>query len=189
MDNWNCMSEFDSAKSVLQGQPKSLAALLEASGAAWMMDALRKTPQVEVPYKDRWELLRRLWQLPSELEMNLPENLRTEEVQMSPQGRVMIDKPERYDPYRLPGKSDFLYDGKSVSAQETVRGIVDEALGRILVRDRQRERDLAVSLASRDIRPMEGWQAQKYSIWIPSQKLPEAVESLVGEGWIVEAQG
>ncbi len=37
---------------------------LEASGAAWMMEALRKTPKVEVPYKDRWELLRRLWQLP-----------------------------------------------------------------------------------------------------------------------------
>jgi SNF2 family DNA or RNA helicase len=36
---------------------------------------------------------------------------------------------------------------------------------------------------------MEGWQAEKYSIWIPSQKLPEAVEGLVAEGWIVEAQG
>ena len=101
----------------------------------------------------------------------------------------MIDKPERYDPYRLPGQVDFLYDGKSVSAQETLRGIVDEEQGRILVRDRQRERDLAASLASRGIRPMEGWQAEKYSIWIPAQKMPEAVESLVAEGWIVEAQG
>ena len=101
----------------------------------------------------------------------------------------MIDKPERYDPYRLPGRVDFLYDGKSVSAQETVRGIVDEEKGRVLVRDRQRERELAASLAPRGIRPMEGWQAEKYSIWIPSQKLPEAVESLVAEGWIVEAQG
>ena len=108
---------------------------------------------------------------------------------MPPQGRLMIDKPERYDPYRLPGRVDFLYDGKSVSAQETVRGIVDEEKGRVLVRDRQRERELAASLAPRGVRPMEGWQAEKYSIWIPSQKLPEAVEALVAEGWIVEAQG
>jgi SNF2 family DNA or RNA helicase len=36
---------------------------------------------------------------------------------------------------------------------------------------------------------MDGWQAEKYSLWIPSQKLPEAVEALVAEGWIVEAQG
>ncbi len=167
---------------------------LEASGSMRMIEALRKTPEVEVPYKDRWELLRRLWQLPTPAngcppEMNLPENLRAEEVSLPPQGRLMIDKPERYDPYRLPGKIDFLYDGKSVSAQETLRGIVDEVQGRILVRDRQRERDLAASLAARDIRPMEGWQAQKYSIWIPAQKMPEAVESLVAEGWIVEAQG
>ncbi len=162
---------------------------LEASGSAWMMEALRKTPAVEVPYNDRWELLRRLWQLPYEPEMNVPDNLRAEEVALAPQGRLMIDKPERYDPYRLPGRLDFLYDGKPVSAQETARGIIDEEKGRILVRNRQRERDLAASLAPRGIRPMEGWQAQKYSIWVPAQKLPEAVESLVGEGWIVEAQG
>ncbi len=162
---------------------------LEASGSARMIEALRKTPKVEVPYSDRWELLRRLWQLPTAQEMNVPDNLRAEEVQLPPQGRLTIDKPERYDPYRLPGRVDFLYDGKAVSAQETARGIVDDLKGRVLVRDRQRERDLAASLAPRGIRPMEGWQAEKYSIWVPSQKLSEAVESLVAEGWIVEAQG
>jgi superfamily II DNA or RNA helicase len=162
---------------------------LEAGGSLRMIEALRKTPAVEVPYKDRWELLRRLWQLPSGPEMALPENLRAEEAQVAPQGRLMIDKPERYDPYRLPGRIDFLYDGKSISAQEAARGIVDEERGRILVRDRQRERDLAATLAARGVRPMEGWQAEKYSLWIPSQKLPEAVEALVAEGWVVEAQG
>jgi len=164
-------------------------ALLEASGSARMIEAFRKTPQVEVPYKDRWELLRRLWQLPSGSEMNVPDNLRAEEVQLPPQGHLVIDKPERYDPYRLPGRVEFLYDGKSVSAQETVRGIIDEEKGRILVRDQQRERALAASLAPLGIRPTEGWQAEKYTLWIPSQKLPEAVESLVAEGWIVDAQG
>jgi len=162
---------------------------LEAGDSMRMIEALRKTPIVEVPYSDRWDLLRRLWQLPNAPEMNVPENLRIEEVQLAPQGRLMIDKPERYDPYRLPGRVDFLYDGKSISAQETARGIVDDEKGRILVRDRQRERELAASLAPKGVRPMEGWQAEKYSIWLPSQKLSEAVESLVGEGWIVEAQG
>ena len=162
---------------------------LEASGSAWMIAALRKTPKVEVPYQDRWELLRRLWQLPSGPEMNVPDNLRTEEVALAPQGRLMIDKPERYDPYRLPGRVDFLYDGKAVSAQEAMRGIVDEEKGRVLVRDRQRERELVASLAPQGIRPMDGWRSEKHSLWIPSQKLPEAVEALVAAGWIVEAQG
>jgi superfamily II DNA or RNA helicase len=162
---------------------------LEASGSARMIEALRKTPTVEVPYTDRWELLRRLWQLPNGPEMNVPDNLRTAEVPLTPQGRLMIDKPERYDPYRLPGRVDFLYEGKAVSAQDTARGIVDEEQGRVVVRDRQRERELAASLAPLGIRPMDGWLAEKYSIWVPSQKMPEAVETLVARGWIVEAQG
>ncbi len=162
---------------------------LETGGSARMIEALRKTPQVEVPYADRWELLRRLWQLPNSPEMNVPDNLRTEEVQVPPQGHLIIDKPERYDPYRLPGRVEFLYDGKAVAAQDGSRGIVDEEKGRVLVRDRQRERELAGSLAAQGIRPMEGWQAEKYSIWVPSQKLPEAVEALVAQSWLVEAQG
>jgi len=162
---------------------------LETGGSARMIEALRKTPQVEVPYADRWELLRRLWQLPNSPEMNVPDNLRTEEVQVPPQGHLIIDKPERYDPYRLPGRVEFLYDGKAVAAQDGSPGIVDEEKGRVLVRDRQRERELAGSLAAQGIRPMEGWQAEKYSIWVPSQKLPEAVEALVAQSWLVEAQG
>ncbi len=93
-------------------------ALMETAGVARMIEALQKTPRVEVPYKDRWDLLRRLWQLPAAPDMNLPEELRAEEVQLRPQGRLTVDKPERYDPYRLPGRVDFLYGDKVVSAQE-----------------------------------------------------------------------
>ena len=164
-------------------------AMLEAGGSWWMIEALRKTPRVEVPYQDRWELLRRLWQLPAAPEMSSPENLRVEEVSLPPLGRLRIDKPDRYDPYRLPGHVDFLYDDKVVAAQETARGIVDEEKGRVIVRDRLRERDLAAGLAARGVRPMEGWQADKFNVWVPSQKLPEAAEALVRDGWIVEAQG
>ncbi len=77
-----------------------------------MIEALLRTPRVEVPYRDRWELIRRLWQLPTAPEMNLPEELRAEEVNLPPQPRLTIDKPERYDPYRLPGRVDFLYGDK-----------------------------------------------------------------------------
>ena len=163
--------------------------LLETSGSAGMMEALRRTPRVEVPYADRWELVRRLWQLPAEPEMNLPDNLRVEEIQMSPQGRLMLDKADRYDPYRLPGRVDFLYGDKSVSAQDTARAIIAEEQGRVVLRDRQRERELTAALAARHFRPMDGWQAEKYNVWISTAHAPAALESLINEGWIVEAQG
>ena len=108
---------------------------------------------------------------------------------MHPQGRLMIDKPERYDPYRLPGRIDFLYGDKSVSAQDTARAIVDEEKQRVVLRDRERERELAGSLAARHIRPMDGWQTEKYNIWISSTHAPAALEALINEGWVVEAQG
>ena len=163
---------------------------LEAGGSAWMIEALRKTPRWKCRTSDRWELLRRLWQLPSGPEMNVPDNLRAEEVQLPPQGRLMIDKPERYDPYRLPGRVDFLYDGKAVSAQETVRGIVDERAGAD-PGPRPAARTRAGRVAGCPGHSAHGGLAGREvpALWIPSQKLPEAVEALVAEGWIVEAQG
>ena len=170
-------------------------ALLETAGTSGMVEALRKTPRVEVPYRDRWELLRRLWQLPTAPEMNLPEELRTEEVPMRPQGRLMIDKPERYDPYRLPGRVDFLYGDKSVSAQDTARAIVDEENQRVVLRDREREHELAETRwrGAGTMRAMDGWQAEKYQRLDQQHASPsrEALgESwLINEGWVVEAQG
>ncbi len=164
-------------------------ALLETAGTSGMVEALCKTPRVEVPYRDRWELLRRLWQLPTAPEMNLPDELRAEEVEMHPQGRLMIDKPERYDPYRLPGRVDFLYGDKAVSAQDNARAIIDEENQRIVLRDRQRERELAATLAARNVRAMDGWQTEKYNVWVSSTHAPAALEALINEGWVVEAQG
>ncbi len=164
-------------------------AAFESGKAAKLVEALRKNPTVEVPFKDRWELIRHLWQLPYEPEARLPDNLVCETVEVPPQGRLMVDKPDRYDPYRLPARIDFLYDGKSVRPEESARGIIDDAKGRVMIRDRARERELAASLAARGVRPSEGWQAEKYNVWLSSQSLPQVVDSLIGEGWIVEAQG
>jgi hypothetical protein len=162
---------------------------LETGGSAGMIEALRKTPRVEVPYKDRWELLRRLWQLPQAPEMNLPDELRAEEVTLPPQGRLKVDKPERYDPYRLPGRVDFLYGDKAVSARDAARGIVDDKGQRIILRDRQRERELAASLAARHVQPMQGWRAERYDVSLSSNNAPAVLEALINEGWVVEAQG
>ena len=70
--------------------PLKTPALLLASGLVLLEDrlarlaagdffpwiaALRKASAIEVPYKDRWDLLGRLWQLPSLPETSLPPNL------------------------------------------------------------------------------------------------------------------
>ena len=53
----------------------------------------------------------------------------------------------------------------------------------------QRERELAASLAARHVRPTDGWQADRYNVWMSSSHAPAALEALINEGWVVEAQG
>ena len=88
---------------------------------AWIV-ALRQSPAIEVPYKDRWDLLGLLWRLPSLPEMDMPANLRCEEVRVPPQGRLIVHSPERHGPNRLYGDVEFLYDGKRVPAGRPFRG-------------------------------------------------------------------
>ena len=153
-----------------------------------MIEALRKTPKVEVPYKDRWEVAAAALATAQRPEMNLPDEPPRRGSLLAAAGTPGIDKPERYDPYRLPGHVDFLYDGKAVPPRRPCGGSSTKRRAGLGPRPAAGTR--AGRLTGRaGLQPMEGWQAHKYNIWIPSQKLPEAAESLVAEGWIVEAQG
>jgi superfamily II DNA or RNA helicase len=151
--------------------------------------ALRKASAIAVPYQDRWELLGRLWQLPSQPETSLPPNLRCEEVHVPPQGRLVVHSPERYGSSRLYGDVEFLYDGKGVRAGDRCAGMVDPDKERILVRDRDKEHELLAFLAERGVRPADASGSRDHELWIPHQRLAELVDALVQAGWIVEAEG
>jgi superfamily II DNA or RNA helicase len=66
---------------------------------------------------------------------------------------------------------------------------VEDDRQRVIIRDHQRERELAASLAARHVRPMDGWQAGRYNVWMSSTHAPAVLEALINEGWVVEAQG
>jgi hypothetical protein len=151
--------------------------------------ALRKAPAIEVPYQDRWELLGRLWQLPSLPETSLPENLRCEEARLPPQGRLVVHSPERYGPNRLYGDIEFLYDGKGVRAGGRSAGTVDPDQERILFRDRDKEHELLAFLVEQGVRPADASGSRNHELWIPQQRLAELVDALVRAGWVVEAEG
>jgi hypothetical protein len=165
-----------------------LARLAAGDLFPWIV-ALRKTSAIEVPYRDRWKLLGRLWQLPSLPETSLPPNLRCEEVRLPPQGRLVVHSPDRYGPHRLFGGVEFLYDGKGVRAGDHCTGIVESEKERILVRDRDKEHQLLGVLAERGVRPADVSGSGDHEIWIPQQRLAELVDALVQAGWVVEAEG
>jgi superfamily II DNA or RNA helicase len=164
-------------------------ARLEAGDVFEWIAALRKSTGIDVPYRDRWELLESLWQLASRPEMDLPANLRCEEVRLPPEGRLTVHSPGGSYANRLYADVEFQYGGKRVAAGERCEAVLDAEHERVLVRDRDKEREMLAFLAERGVRPSDRGGAHEHALWIPHQCLGGLVQALVQAGWIVEADG
>ncbi|NLX95382.1 MAG: helicase SNF2 [Rhodopirellula sp.] len=166
-----------------------LARLKSPESSGWT-SALRANPDVEIPYRDRGELLRRLWQLPSRPEMILPPNLRCEEIRLPPQGRLTVRSPkEIYNRGRLFGDVEIRYGGKTIRPGETAAAVFDADAERVLIRDLDAERELLTFLAQRGARPSDSYNARDHDVWISTQQFSGLVQALVAAGWEVEAEG
>jgi superfamily II DNA or RNA helicase len=168
---------------------------LAAGDAAQWIAALRRSPSIAVPYKDRWELLQRLWQLPVMPEVSMPPNLQSEDVRLPPQGRLMIRSPGKgRHENRLPADIEFQYADQKVKPDDRSAGLVDADNQRVLVRDHAKERELIASLIAQGARPMEQpryayGSSSRHDVWLPRNRFAPIVETLVQAGWIVEAEG
>ena len=143
-----------------------------------------------MPYKDRWELLRRLWQLPSGPEMNLPDNLRTEEVPVAAARPADDRQAGALRSLSPAGPRRFPLRRQAVSAQDTARGIVDEEKAAD-PRPRPARGARAGRVAGRAARAADGRLAGRDATTSGSRlTAPERASTRsIDEGWIVEAQG
>ena len=153
------------------------------------IEALRNGPAIEVPYQDRWDLLDRFWQLSSPPEMNLPANLRCEEIRLAPRGRLIIHAKKEYGPNRLYAHVEFRYGDKTVRARDRFAGMVDARQQQVLVRDFDKEAELLRFLGDRGVRPAEAYADRDGDVWISPQRLSDVVDALLAADWIVEAEG
>ena len=165
-----------------------LARMEKGDSQGWIA-ALRQHPSITVPYRDRWELLKRLWQLPSPPQTSLPENLRCEEVRVPPQGRLIVQPPDSFDSNRLRGDVEFQYGEEKVRARDCWTGTVDVDRRRILVRDRDKERELWDFLAAGGALAAADSHANEHDVWIPKPRFAGLVDALLRAGWTVEAEG
>ncbi|NUQ63623.1 MAG: SNF2 helicase associated domain-containing protein [Pirellulales bacterium] len=165
-------------------------ARLDAGDDFGWIAALRDGPAIEVPYKDRGELMSRLWQLPKRPEMVLPANLRWEEVRVAPQGRLTVrSSKKKYGPQGVCGDVEFRYGGKTIRPRDASAGTFDAETGQVLVRDPMKERELLVFLAQRGAQPADRRADREHDVWIRTQQFAGLVDALVAAGWEVEAEG
>jgi superfamily II DNA or RNA helicase len=167
------------------------AALYEHHGAFAWIALLREQGSLRIPVAQSEEFLAELLRQPRLPPLDLPEELRYEEVVLPPRPRLTV-KPHRNSSYvdQLRGELSFDYDGVIMAHGQPERGTVQTAERRVLLRDFAAE-----SAAELRLHPL-GWRwgtptytERKPRLELAARHLPAVVRELTAEGWYVEAEG
>jgi len=168
-----------------------VAPLAEAASFEWM-SYLGKAGCIEAPEGDQDDLLAALLGSPSLPALEVPEELRYEEVTPKPRTWLKIRgaDPGARGPWRLRAELSFDYDGRQVPALEPSRGWYQAAGRRFLRRDSETEKAAAALLDELGFRFQGPTYLKPEPVWeLTPSKLPRIVRALVEAGWHIEAEG
>ncbi len=165
---------------------------LEPGADSGWIRLLRSSGPIIVPQDQQQELVEQLWQMPQLPPVALPEELRWDQVQVSPEPAVVFTRLSAQADGGSPelgGSVQFLYDGHSIGADHLQAAIVDRAGRRVLVRDRRQEHHWLVQLQRHGVKPAPGYLRDRCDVTVPAKLLPQIVPELMLCGWQVEAEG
>jgi len=159
-----------------------------ADSFRWIV-MLRKGPLV-VPVKQEQDFVESLAKLPALPEIELPEELRWEEVQLEPLPRLVVARAKQAWLTDLECRLSFQYGDKTVAFGDGEAAWYDR-MARTLVR-----RNQAAEIAARDRLLAAGAKAARYTNYevepqfrVSPGKLPHLAAQLAGAGWTVAADG
>ena len=170
--------------------PGQLASLDGQRDFSWI-DLLRSQTTVEVPFGDRERLLNQLSLLPHLPLIDMPENLRVEQVRSRPKGRLSIKAPKTrcHTANAMFAQVSFEYDGQGFRLEDERRGVFDAHRDRFILRDREQERALLDQLKEAGVRPARSYDAVDVDVEFHQRKLIDLAYRLTQDGWIVESEG
>jgi hypothetical protein len=166
------------------------AARLDHQGAFQWISVLRVQGPLSAPLKQKDELLQELLQMPHLPRLELPEELRYEEVQLAPKPRLKVRAPAKHSwgPPRLEGELSFGYDDQIVNADRAGANILQAEPRRLIRRDRDAENASMARLLQAGFRMGNGYSSGR-QLELAPRNLPTVVRTLLNEGWHVEAEG
>ncbi|MEZ6065765.1 MAG: SNF2-related protein [Planctomycetaceae bacterium] len=136
-------------------------------------------------------LVDQLLDMPALPELDLPDELKLEEVRVAPAPRLRIRSPRgkgwKYE--RLQGFVDFDYAGTSVPGSSQRWAIVQREQGRCLIRDRQAESACWSRLHELGFRRLLDNFKSERDVDIAVTELGRAARGLIADGWEVLADG
>ncbi|MET0500111.1 MAG: SNF2-related protein [Candidatus Binatia bacterium] len=166
------------------------AARLEDFGAFDWIPLLRRNEWLSIPKSEAEDFLPELLRLANLPKLELPEELRFEEVSCPPKPRLIVKPGNRHlsSPARLVGELSFDYDGEIVAHRRSGRGIYQKARRRLVRRDLESEIAAEQRLKQLGFR-RPYWTAADAEFELLPGRLPKVVHALVNESWQVEAEG
>ncbi len=182
-------------------------------GGAWL-SLLQKNGPVVVPYADRVEFLSSLASVARSAEIELPPSLQVDRVVGSPQGRILIHKPEWDHDRHLHADVTFSYAaveaaGTATAEQSSPTGAAadvieqrrdfgindsvvdwyDEQAGKIVTRNVPVEASLLEQLREAGIRAAGKTSRHQRDVKFTRKSFADVVMKLIDAGWIVESEG
>ena len=188
-------SDMAKAALILQGglifTPRSAAALDDGGAFHWV-SALRRVGALFIPEDQIGEFMTEVLSEAQPPRLDLPEELRYEEVNTSPQPCLTV-KAQRQNA-RLRARLSFDYAPESrrcvLDKDDPRRGVYQVESRRYILRDRDAEAAFISRLTEAGLKYARPNQHEKQSGWeVAPTKLPRIVRELVAEGWRVEAEG
>ncbi|HEX5434289.1 MAG TPA: SNF2-related protein, partial [Candidatus Angelobacter sp.] len=149
----------------------------------------RSTGSIKVPEGQQERLLASMLasrRLPA---LDLPEELRPEEVTGQPRACLRISTPAHCRKHELQGELSFDYGVFTVPADDPSRGVYDGGSRRFFHRDFAAEDGARTALEELGIKPERVYWNLHPVYRLRRTKLPRLVPTLVQAGWHVEAEG
>ncbi|MGH9380320.1 MAG: SNF2-related protein [Thermoanaerobaculia bacterium] len=162
-------------------------ARLDAGEAFPWIASLRQQGGLEVPVDQVDALLAELGRLPALPELVLPPELELEVVMVAPTPRLAFrSPPDTGRQTTLEAHVSCDYAGHQVEAGQGPATLIDPATRRMLTRDRETEAAALARLRELGLRTRE-LAGETWPLELQSSRFPAVVETLLAEGWVVEA--
>ena len=160
-------------------------------GAFEWVGLLRGSEPIAVPSGEEHDLVDRLFDMPLLPKLDLPTELKLEEVNCTPTPRLTLKSPRglRWQPRKLQGEVYFDYGGTQVRSTSPQGAVVQRAERRCIPRDRAVEEQEWALLSENGFRRLLDHRRNKCDVEIDTRHLGPGVRALINQGWTVEADG
>jgi hypothetical protein len=171
---------------------RSTVARLKHGGAFQWIALLRSEKSIQVPPNQAREMIAEILKTPHPPGIDLPEDLRFEEISAAPKPIIKFFAPNHSwgDRNKLRGQVFFDYAGHAIPFESHAPGLYQPDVMRYLRRDEPAERAALQTLTAAGLKEDTPDYTEAGPRWVVSSKqLPSAVRELSKAGWHVEAEG